>query len=180
MKKNWAALVFTLVQMSVVSFAQQNMETLLYTKNGFLRVNDTLSITNTQLKVWKRAEDNIISILSSYIKYPEMYSAVGFQGRIIAAFTFDSLGNSSVTLIKGLANADEKFILNQLVTFAPIMRREFKYVWQERDYSGTYYVPLDFEIINPHKKTRENGAIPITTTEQGLISRDSYCPGSKE
>lgn len=160
----------------VFAFAQQYQHSAFYYNNGKLEADTTFSISPEQFRVWRQAENNISTWISSNLNYPTLAERNGVEGQIIIAFdcTSDEIKNIRVVKAKTIIFNEEGIKALQKSTVNIL--DEFK-LWQRKfnlKIAGTYYVPIDFSLIPFEPELRKRGAIPMRKLSIGGLSYPAH------
>lgn len=166
MKRNLFAL-FLLFFLPFLISAQNVEYSTLYFNNGKLRADSTLSISAEQFKIWWQAEEGIVYTIASKLTYPEVCKRNGVEGNLIVAFDF---AGSEIKNIKVLKPSNPHFSEAAINAIQNSAKTIFE-VLNSKKYNpkGTYYLPLDFDLIDLRGEVKKRSAVPIIKTVEPII-----------
>ena len=160
----------------IIASSQENLKSDIYFDNGELRVDTTLRINLNQFDIWHMSENNILAIVSNSIDYSNLARESGITGIAIIAFECDTLDLKNIRLIKNIGGGLDENIIKGIDQISEKIVFEFRHTQnikknEQINYIGTYYIPIDFSLIDLKKEMKIKNAIPIFDTKLPLIGR---------
>lgn len=149
----------------------------IYNENGQLLIDTNYVITKGQLKKWSGNETAILLRISENTTYPQIYRESGIEGYAILSFDCDT----SRSIKKLTITYESRDLFGQAV-YEGILKVEKTLTNFLRNSTGipeTYFIPVVFKLYDFEDKIINYNAMPILKEKVPLISRDTYCPGSK-
>lgn len=145
----------------------QSRETLLYNSSGHLKLDTSYSIKQVQLNQWRSVEEYIIDKIILEVKYSAIAKENELSGCSIISFEVDSIGNlQNYKKIKTVGGGLEEIVIKALKTVQFLQGLK-----SSNGIPNTYYLPINFNIINSKKYIKENNAIPILDVHHEYIQR---------
>ena len=158
-----------LITLSLLVFASigfsQSTASLLYNEHGQLKADTSFSISQSQLKAWKGVENLFIKELISDVQYSTFAKENDLSGLSIISFDLDSTKQlKNFKIIKQVGGGLEECL--------KIFIKSFKYLNTlaptDKD-SLTYYISVDFELVDAAKTMVKTHAIPVATVKFDYI-----------
>lgn len=150
-----------------IAVSQQDNQSFLYTALGKLKSDSSLGLSPAQYRIWTKAERDIIGLLISKIEYPPIVLESIMEGRAILSFEFDSTGISDIHLLKKSASTafDDSILegfkkVNDKV-LAKLRKAQTASNHPKSQTFGTYYITINFDLIDTEEYARRKGSIPI-------------------
>ena len=168
-------LINLLLILSFLSFAQKPQKSFLYDKLGRLHVDTTLQISKTQLEYWQFAEEQIIARLSYNTTYVPAARRAEIEGKLIVAFDCDGEFVKNIRLVsKKIGMGLDEEVIKGLEKTSSYILHELRYIQKEvlktkKSFNGTYYISLDFTIINFYKEFENKKAVPFFQLSQPVL-----------
>ncbi len=158
-----------LITISLLVFASvgfcQTTESLLYNGRGQLKADTSFSISGKQLELWKGVENLFIKELISDVQYSTVAKENNLSGLSIISFDLDSAKQlKNFKIIKQVGGGLEECL--------KIFIKSFQYLntLAPADNSSlTYYISVDFELIDAAKTMVTTHAIPVAKVKFDYI-----------
>ena len=175
MKIHLIYIIFGLL-VPIFTYSQEQNRSYIYNYKGQLRVDTSLTITQKQYKAWSIAEDNLLSHLSRHINYPPLANESGIIGIVIISFDCDTLGIKNIRAMNKIGGGLDKAAIEGITRLKEKILLEFRHTQNIKrrkpiSYQGTYYIPIDFTLINLLEYKNKNYTIPILDGQTVGISR---------
>lgn len=151
------------------ALAQENQLSDIYFNNGKLRADTTLSISAKQFKGWWRAENDILADVAYFLTYPSLASRNGVEGKVIIAFEVTDEEIINVRAVDtSWVGFREAAVLAVQKSSRDILRR-LGHGKMGRNYSGTYYIPIEFDLFDFKEETRRRAALPVLKPTEPIV-----------
>ena len=165
--------LFSTILIICLCRSAQGRDVYLYNERGQFYLDTTLSISQNQFEVWKRAEFNIIGYLSG-VEYPPIYLENGIEpaGIVIASFECDSDVISDIKILNDtseFANSVKRKINEVRVRIINELKLHSKL--NGHNYTGKYYLAFNFLMIDFYKELTKSKSIPIIRGSVPLLDR---------
>lgn len=160
----------------IITFSQENYKSLIYNDKGQLRIDTTLKISQKQFDIWYLSENNILAIISNNIVYSRLAREAGIKGIAVLAFDCDTLNLNNIRMIKNLGGGLDENIIEGIEKINERIVFEFRHIQSlnKKDpikYLGTYYIPINFSLIDLKEEMKKTNAIPIIDSKIPLNER---------
>ncbi|NOX45628.1 MAG: hypothetical protein GXO89_01450 [Chlorobi bacterium] len=160
----------------IITFSQGSFKSYIYNDNGQLRIDTTLKINQDQFKIWHLSENNILAIISNNIKFSNLAKEAGIAGIAIVAFDCDTSDLSNIRLINKLGGGLDESIIEGIEKMGERVVLEFRLIQnlKRRDrisYLGTYYIPIEFSLIDLREEMKTKNTIPVIDSKTLLLDR---------
>jgi hypothetical protein len=160
----------------IITFSQGNFRSYIYNDNGQLRIDTTLKINQDQFKIWYLSENNILSIISNNIEFSNLAKEAGITGIAIVAFDCDTSNLSNIRLINKLGGGLDESIIKGIEKMGERIVLEFRLIQNLKrrhriNYLGTYYIPIEFSLIDLREEMKTKNTIPVIDSKTLLLDR---------
>ena len=143
----------------------QTKKSLLYNESGKLLIDTSLCISKAQLEKWKDIEDSFIYDIISNLKYSQIAKENNLSGLSIISFDLDnSLLLKNFKILKQVGGGLEECLKIAISSFTLL-----KSLAPDDNSTLTYYVSVDFKLIDAKKIIEKIHTIPISTVNYEYI-----------
>jgi hypothetical protein len=149
--------------------SQTHQKSGIYFNNGKLRADSTLSISADKFETWWRAEPNIIEAVRANLTYPSICLRNGVEGHLIVAFDFTGTEIKNIRTLTVSNTYFDKAAIEAIQKSAKTITDVFQFYQSKPKTVGSYYLPLDFDIIDIREEVKKRGAIPIIQSDIPLM-----------
>lgn len=158
-------LILLLLLTSSTGFSQIHQKSGLYFNNGKLRVDSTRSISADKFETWWRAEPYIIEAVRANLTYPSIYLRNGFEGHLVVAFDFTGAEIKNIRTLNFPPSHFDNAAIEAIQKSAKTIIDVLQFYQRESKSVGSYYIPLDFDLIDIREEVKKRGAIPIIQSD---------------